>query len=140
MLKLPAPATPPYIAPVRAISFIAVLLPHFDELSGRFTPDFILLDAQKKPIMPERAFLPQQPPAPTAAQLAAFGIALQTQTVSRAALPIAEALFGLQGLTVIAPLAGSTLSLEQEALAAAKAARAAKMAAAKAAPATPVKA
>ena len=63
--------------------------------------DFTLLDAAQKPIPLDRLSLPQQPPVMTELQKEAFVAAVKTGTVQQAAIPFAEALLGLTGLTVV---------------------------------------
>jgi hypothetical protein len=107
MLRLATPATPAYVPASRPIAFIAVTMTRLDESSGQYLPYFTLLDAHMKPIAPDMSAVPQQPPIVTAVQQAAFAAYKATagqtpvQVCSAAALPIAAAVFGLTGLSVV---------------------------------------
>ena len=101
MLKVINPAAVPYCPATQIPTFVSVALT-FDERSDRCVPFFTLLDAKKGQISPDIHSLPQQPPQVSQAQSAAMLAATSGQsadtlgmTISRAAIPIVKAIFGL---------------------------------------------
>ena len=110
MLKLRSPATPPYALPSSPVTFIAVVPHVMNEVRGHYHVDLVPLDANMREVPIFRNKLPQQPPVMTRAQSRAFAAALTTasgltvmEAISQAAIPFAEAVLGLTGLSVMSP-------------------------------------
>ena len=101
MLKVVNPSAVPYCPATQVPTFVSVALT-LDERIDKCVPFFTLLDAKKNQINPDIHSLPQQPPQVTQAQAAAMLAATSGQSadtlamaVSRAAIPIVKAIFGL---------------------------------------------